>query len=123
LRGYSHAAWLWAAATLLAFSKCCHRRSMWYLTSAESRWVGSDWARAQIFARHAATLAKLRMLSIVVSGTDGYVHLSSIASISSLAFSHHCSRCSCDSVVGGGGVYGGGSMVDHRISVGESSEE
>ena len=41
----------------------------------------------------------------------------------SLAFSHHCSFCSCDSVVRGGGVYGGGRTADRRISVGESSEE
>ena len=41
----------------------------------------------------------------------------------SLAFSRHCSFCSCDSVVGGGGVYEGGGTADRRISVGESSEE
>ena len=85
--------------------------------------MGSDWAKAQIFASRAAILAESRMSSIVVSGTDGYVHLSSVAFMSSLAFSRHCSHCSCDSVVGGGGVYGGGSTADRRISVGESSEE
>ena len=85
--------------------------------------MGSDWARAQIFANRAAILAELRMSSITVSGMDGYVHLSSVASISSLACSCHCSCCSCDSAVGGGGVYGGGNTADCRILVGESSEE
>ena len=36
LSGYSQAACECAAAALLALSKWCHRRSMWYLTSAES---------------------------------------------------------------------------------------
>ena len=85
--------------------------------------MGSDWASAQIFAKRAAILAELRMSSIAVRGVEGKVHLSSVVSIRSLAFSRHWSFCSCDSVVGGGGVYGGGRTVDRRISVGESSEE
>ena len=67
--------------------------------------------------------AESRMSSIVVSGIAGQVHLSRVASIRSLAFSRHCSFCSCESWVGGGGVYGGGRAADRRISVGESSEE
>ena len=63
------------------------------------------------------------MSSIVVSGTEGYVHLSIVASMRSLAFSRHCSLCSCDSVVGGGGVCGGGRTAECRTSVGESSDE
>ena len=41
----------------------------------------------------------------------------------SLAFLRHCSFCSCESLVGGGGVYGGGETADRRFSVGESSDE
>ena len=85
--------------------------------------MGSDWANAQIFASRAAILAELRISSIAVSGTEGKVHLSRVASMRSLAFSRHCSFCSWDSVVGGGGVYAGGRVADRRISVGESSEE
>ena len=85
--------------------------------------MGSDWANAQIFTSRAAIFAELRISSIVVSGTEGYVHLSMVVSMRSLAFSHHWSFCSCDSVVGGGGVYGGGRTVERRISVGESSDE
>ena len=85
--------------------------------------MGSDWASAQIFASRAAILAELQMSSIAVSGTEGYVHLSIVASIRSLVDSRHWSFCSCDSVVRGGGVYGGGRLADRRILVGESSDE
>ena len=85
--------------------------------------MGSNWASAQIFAKRAAILAELRISSIAVSGIEGKVHLSIVASMRSLAFSRHCSFCSCDNVVGGGGVYGGGRVADRRISVGDSSEE
>ena len=51
--------------------------------------MGSDWASAQIFAKRAAILAELRMSSIAVSGVEGKVHLSSVVSMRSLAFSRH----------------------------------
>ena len=85
--------------------------------------MGSDWASAQIFARRAAILAESRISSIAVSGMEGKVHLSIVASMRSLAFSRHCRFCSCDNVVGGGGVYSGGWLADRRTSIGDSSEE
>ena len=96
---------------------------MWYLTSAVSFCVGSDWANAQIFAIRAAIFAEFRMSSRVVSGTAGYIHLSMVAFMSSLAFSRHWSLCLWDNWFGGGGVYGGGDIACRKISVGESSEE